>query len=362
MNDRERYANCMLGKPIDRVPFWVYWGPWGTTWKRWEREGKPADVKNHRGFAAPDTPPLVVPVQYGPCPPVPKQVLAKTDRYIEHVDEWGIIKRDLRNSTSMAQFLKFPVGGWDDWRRYKAEHLDPDHPDRVAGDWLATCRDWTSKGYPIQLGSFPAPSVYGGLRWLLGDEECLLAFYDAPDLVHEIMDHLTTVYLTVFRKVVQAGVRVDVIHVWEDMCGRQGPLISPRHVREFMLPCYRRIRQFAQESDIPLISVDSDGWVDPLIEPLMEGGMNEMFPFEVAAGCDVNDYRRRYPTLGMFGGIDKRVLAQDHGAIDAELDRIWPAVRAGRYIPDLDHLVPDDVSCDNYRYYVLSLRQRIYAG
>ena len=359
MNDRERFVNCMLGKPIDHVPFWVFWGPWGTTNKRWEREGKPPKT-DHRSFANPGMPPLTVPVKYGPCPEVPRKVLAKTERYVEHIDEWGIIKRDLRDSTSMAQFLKFPVAGWDDWRAYKHEHLDPEHPDRLAGDWLKTCHTWMDKGYPIQLGSFPAPSVYGGLRWMLGDEECLLAFYDAPDLVHDIMDHLTGVYLAVFAKVVAAGVKVDVIHVWEDMAGRQGPLISPAHVREFMLPCYRRIHQFAQEHAIPLISVDSDGWVDPLIPPLMEGGMNMMFPFEVAAGCDVNDYRKRYPQLGMFCGIDKRALAKNPAAIDAELDRVWPAVRAGRYIPDLDHLVPDDVSWDHYRYYVNALKERIF--
>jgi hypothetical protein len=46
MTDRERFVNCVLGKPVDRVPFWLFWGPWGRTWKRWEREGKPQEVAN----------------------------------------------------------------------------------------------------------------------------------------------------------------------------------------------------------------------------------------------------------------------------------------------------------------------------
>jgi len=36
--------------------------------------------------------------------------------------------------------------------------------------------------------------------------------------------------------------------------------------------------------------------------------MNRYLPFEVAAGNDVLDYRRRFPDLCMCGGIDKRVL------------------------------------------------------
>jgi uroporphyrinogen decarboxylase len=172
------------------------------------------------------------------------------------------------------------------------------------------------------------------------------------------MDHLTDLYLAVFERVVD-HVRVDVIHIWEDMCGRQGPLISPDHWREFMGPNYRRIKQFADRHDIPLISVDTDGYPDPIIPPMMEAGVNYLWPFEVAAGCDVNVFGARYPTLGMMGGVDKRALAEDPEAIDAELERVRPAVETGRYIPALDHCVPDDVSWNNYSHYAEALRELV---
>jgi uroporphyrinogen decarboxylase len=258
----------------------------------------------------------------------------------------------------MPAFLKFPVATRDDWERYKAERLDPHHPDRLAGRWREQCRDWMAKELPIQLGYFPDVTIYGGLRWLLGDEECLLAFYTDPELVHDIMTHLTDLYLTVFEAVVRE-VRVDLIHIWEDMCGRQGPLISPAHWREFMGPCYRRIKQFALEHDILIMSVDTDGNPDLIIPPMMEAGVNYLWPFEVAAGCDVNVFRERYPELAMMGGIDKRALANGPEAIDAELDRIWPAVLKGRYIPEMDHGIPDDVSWPNYLHYAHSLRERV---
>ncbi len=359
MDDRERFLACMTGRPVDRPPYWLVWGPWPQTWERWEREGKPPELTDHRSVFNPDKLPQVVPVNCGPCPRVERTVLEEDEDYVVFIDRWGIKRRDYKGGMSMPEFIEFPVGCVEDWERYKAERLDPDHPDRLAGDWREQCRQWTEEGYPIQLGYYPDVTLYGGVRWLLGDEECLLAFYDQPELVRDIMEHLTDLYLHVFSRVVDAGVRVDEIHVWEDMCGRQGPLISPAHWREFMAPGYRRIRDFADRHDIPLMSVDTDGYPDPIVPPMLEAGVNFLWPFEVAAGCDVNWFRAKYPDMGMMGGIDKRALATGPEAIDRELERIRPCVEEGRYVPALDHLIPSDVSWASYRHYAESLRRLV---
>jgi len=214
---------------------------------------------------------------------------------------------------------------------------------------------------PIQLGSFPDVGIYGSLRWLLGDEECLIAFRLDPELVHDIMEHMTALYLTLFEQVASAGIRVDVVHIWEDMCGKQGPLISPKDWRDFMGPCYKRIREFCDRNNIPILSVDTDGQPDLIVPPMMEAGVNFLFPMEVAAGCDVNIYREKYPNLAMMGGIDKRVLAKDPEAIDRELERVRPAMEKGRYIPELDHCIPNNISWQNYSYFAKRLGQMVGA-
>jgi len=91
----------------------------------------------------------------------------------------------------------------------------------------------------------------------------------------------------------------------------------------------------------------------------MEHGVNYLWPFEVAAGCDVNYFGNKYPSLGMWGGIDKRALAAGKKAIDRELERIRPAMEKGRYIPDMDHSIPDDVSWENYLHYAKALKKLI---
>jgi uroporphyrinogen decarboxylase len=62
--------------------------------------------------------------------------------------------------------------------------------------------------------------------------------------------------------------------------------------------------------------------------------------------------RRKYgKDLRIWGGVDKRALAQGPAAIDAELERIRPLIAEGGYIPHTDHSIPPDVSFTNFRYY-----------
>ncbi|NQU43831.1 hypothetical protein HQ520_11140 [bacterium] len=70
------------------------------------------------------------------------------------------------------------------------------------------------------------------------------------------------------------------------------------------------------------------------------------------AGIQPECIYRQYPELAIFGGIDKRILAQSKDAIDRELERILPVMRErGGYIPTCDHGVPEEVSYENYLHF-----------
>jgi uroporphyrinogen decarboxylase len=110
--------------------------------------------------------------------------------------------------------------------------------------------------------------------------------------------------------------------------------------------------------------VDCDGNVDQFIPLVLEGGLNGLLPFEVAAGSDVREVRRRYgKNLLIFGGIDKRALAQGKAAIDGELEsKVRPLLAEGGYFPMLDHYAPPDISFENYLYYKMKLKSMRRAG
>ena len=73
---------------------------------------------------------------------------------------------------------------------------------------------------------------------------------------------------------------------------------------------------------------------------------------------DVRRVRKDFPRLGMIGGLDKRALAQGKEAIDAELEaKVEEVWKTGGYLPALDHLIPPDVSYDNFKYYVTRMKE-----
>lgn len=113
-----------------------------------------------------------------------------------------------------------------------------------------------------------------------------------------------------------------------------------------------RARQLDQKRHL-FMQLDTDGKCMPVIDVYKKWiGMDVMSPFEVASGCDVVQVGKDYPALIMIHGIDKRILAKSKEAIDQELERIIPVMKArGGYIPACDHGVPAEVSLENYLHY-----------
>jgi len=102
-----------------------------------------------------------------------------------------------------------------------------------------------------------------------------------------------------------------VFGFWEDMGYNAGPLISPAMVRRFMYPQYRRVVDFARARGVRWFALDSDGRIDSLVPVWLEAGLDILYPFEVQAGMDVVELRKRFGReLRMFGGVDKRALAR----------------------------------------------------
>ena len=355
LTDGERFIRTVIGEETDRAPYGVGlgWQPWPATVERWKAETGLAEInlKEIFGFDYRDA----LPAQHqGIFPEFAPLVLEETGDFIVTRNERGTTMRNRRDLASMPDFLDYPVKARDDWDRLKGERLDPNAPGRSHEDWDAFRARIRKTGEAVVVGSYPY-GVFGGPREFMGAEEFLIAFCTDPAMVKDMMNHLTTLWLAVWE--MAAGeVQIDRIHIWEDMSGRQGSLISPKMVREFMMPCYDRIAAFARDAGVRVISVDTDGRVDELVPIFMAHGVNLIYPFEVQAGNDVRDYRRKHRSLGILGGLDKRALAKDRSAIDREVALAREMLTQGRYIPSYDHHIPPDVDWESYAYSARELK------
>jgi uroporphyrinogen decarboxylase len=165
-----------------------------------------------------------------------------------------------------------------------------------------------------------------------------------------------------FEPVVE-NCRIDFALLGEDMAYKNGPHMSPKLIREFMVPRYREETDLLKKHGIDLVFVDSDGDVRLIIPLWLEAGVNGTFPLEVMAGNDAVELRKKYPRdLRMVGNIDKMALIEGKEAIDRELERKLPyLLKEGGYLPTVDHGIPPEIPFEHYRHYMVRLKEYLDA-
>jgi hypothetical protein len=191
-------------------------------------------------------------------------------------------------------------------------------------------------------------------RELTGIENHLYAFYDMPELLHRISEHILKFYLTHLTKLL-AILPADVLYLSEDLSGKNGPMISPAHFEQFIGDYYRKLFPVLRKAGVRYIFVDTDGDFTALIGNFIAAGVDGFLPMDVNAGMDIVAVRRDYPKLRFIGGYNKLVVAQGSEAIDAEFRRIMPVVEQGGYIVGCDHQLPPETPLENYQYYIKRL-------
>ncbi|MCL1857950.1 MAG: hypothetical protein FWF92_01785 [Oscillospiraceae bacterium] len=260
-----------------------------------------------------------------------------------------------RRSGFMPEYVDHPVKDMKSWEEKCRWRMDPNSPERYAG----LEKNMRNIIKSVQEGGVVQQYSVGGymyLRSLMGPEGVLYKFYDEPELIHDCMktwfelaDKITAEH--------QKYVAIDELLLDEDICYKNGPLISPDMIKEFLFPYYQQLianiksRQIDKTRHL-FVHVATDGFVYPVIDLYKQIGMDYMSPFEVAADCDVVEVGKKYPDLLIRGGIDKRILAAGREAIDREIDRIMPVMKKrGGYIPTCDHGVPEEVDFNDYMHY-----------
>jgi hypothetical protein len=351
MTTRERVLAVFAGRVPDRIPN-VEFGYWEETITLWQRDGLPAHLRSDADLEEyfhldGITVFCQLPVRNGLWPPFEREIVSDdgTRRIIR--DEDGNLCEIRPGHSTMPRYIQFGLRTRDDWDRVKAERLNPDAEGRV-GDVGATVRRARETGRPL---FFHAGSLYGWLRNWMGLEGLSIALMTERGWVEEMMDHLTSLTLTMIERALP-GVPVDLAWWWEDMCYNRGPLMSPRLFREMLVPRYQRITGALRKLGITINVLDCDGSIRELVPGWLDAGINCMFPLE-AAHTDAFQLREEFgDNVLLFGGVNKLALIAGEEAIDREMERLIPLVRRGRYIPCLDHRVPADVSLANYRYYL----------
>ncbi|MBI5726092.1 MAG: hypothetical protein HZA50_19185 [Planctomycetes bacterium] len=363
MNARERWIKTMTFANPDRIPF-EPGGPRESTLARWHKEGLPegkhyyAHLLETLGIEPqPAGKPVGLGVDFRMIPQFEEKVIEHRDgHYIcqdwkgnicEISDQFDLTYLREAKDFVTRRWLRCPVENRNDWLAMKTRY-DPDAPGRFPADFVRRCRQAADRDWLLSI-HFSGP--FWQMREWCGFEGLCFMMVEQPELVDEMAAFWSDFVATMLDRIFQ-HIAPDMVHISEDMAYKAKAMISPDMVRRFCMPSWGRWSSQARQAGCPVVEIDSDGYVGELIPLWIESGINATDPVEVAAHCDINEFRGRFGRqMAYCGGVDKRCMAKGGSVIADELKRIEPVVRSGGYIPGCDHGVPSDISWPDFVHY-----------
>ncbi|HET6429462.1 MAG TPA: uroporphyrinogen decarboxylase family protein [Phycisphaerae bacterium] len=357
MTDRERFNRQMHYQPVDRC-FNMEFGYWQENFSAWPMFVD-NDVTNNaeadRFFNFDRIAGAGGNIWLHPT--FPRRIVQETDDKQIIMNAEGLLAEVPKDGhDTIPHFIKASVVTPDDWRRCKAERMRLDDPVRTIDVEALRRQHPADRDYPLGIN---CGSMIGKVRDLLTFEGLAYACYDYPDMVEDMVE---TCCQLVEHALDQVLGRIDFDYAsgWEDICFKNGPIVSLGFFQRVILPRYKRIGDRLHAAGIDLWYTDCDGDVRRLLPGFLAAGINCLFPYEVNSCIHPAKLLAEYgKDLRIMGGIDKLEMRKGKQAIRKYLKSVAPLVERGGYIPFCDHRCPPDVNPDDYLYY-LDLKEQMF--
>ena len=365
MNYRENVNAILHYQPFEKMPI-VSFGYWGETVQKWADEGhitrEEADGYCRYGDNSEADRAIMKRLGFdfnwnscyggnvGLYPAFDRKVLEqKADGGQVIRDEQGLIVLVKPGVVSIPAEIGTTLTDREVWEKEYLPRLQWE-AERIDTSLFESLKDDSQRQLPVGLH---CGSLMGYMRNLLGVEELSYLYVDDPELYEEIANTLAGLCYQSVKAILETGAKFDYAHFWEDICYKNGPLVSPDGFRQMIGPHYRKITNLLKEHGVDIVSVDCDGWIDTLLPIWLENGVNTMFPIEVGTwNASIAPWREKYgKDLRGVGGMNKTVFARDYQAVDQEVERLRPLMELGGYIPCPDHRVAPDAKFENVQYY-----------
>lgn len=277
------------------------------------------------------------------------------DGKIKVINEYGVIMLEKPGSRSIPLEIDHLLKDRKSWEEHFLPRLQFSE-DRIDKDELQRICNNPEREDP--LGLF-CGSLFGQIRNMMGIEGVSYLYADDEELYDEIINTIGELCYKTTEMILASGAKFDFAHFWEDICFKNGPLVSPRLFEKKVGPHYKRITELVNGYGINIVSVDCDGVIDALISIWLDNGVNTMFPIEVGTwNASIKPWRDKYgKDIRGVGGMNKNVFAEDYAAVDAEIERLKPLVDLGGFIPCVDHRIPPTAKWENIQYYCDRMRK-----
>lgn len=255
-------------------------------------------------------------------------------------DEWGIVWQV--PDTGIPYVVQHPIADESDLDDYTPP--DPDTDYRLESLQMAVER---FKGERAVL--FLGHDAFEFSHYLRGLDNLLMDYVLNPDLVRRLARMVMDYKKRVLARAAEMG--ADILSTGDDYAHNFGPMMSPAHFEEFVLPHLQEAVDTAHEAGVPFMK-HTDGNLWAILDMILDTGIDILDPIEPVAGMDIGRVKEQYgDRIALAGNVDcsyllpratpeeveeavKETLAKGGvggGLILASSNSIHPAVKPENY-------------------------------
>jgi uroporphyrinogen decarboxylase len=268
---------------------------------------------------------------------------------VTYRDEWGITWQV--GGDGIPYCVGHPIerpGDLDAYRR-----PDPDAPHRLETLRLAVER-FGGRRAVVFLGH----EAFEFSHYLRGMERLLMDYVLEPEFARRLARLVMDYKRRVLERAAELG--ADILCTGDDYAHNSAPIMSPGHFERFVLPYLREAVDVAKAAGKPFLK-HTDGCLWPILEMIVETGIDVLDPLEPVAGMDMGRVKEAYgERIALAGSVDCSHLLP-HGTpeqvVEAVKETLAKGGVGGGLILASSNSIHPGVNPANYRAMVQAGRQ-----
>ena len=255
-----------------------------------------------------------------------------------------VIEEPLANVTGVDEVMNFPIPD-----PYAAGRMD---------DAQAYIRKYQSDYFIIgdlELSMFE-------MAWhMVGLEKFMMDMALGETYVEALLDRVMEFTIGIGKQLAQLG--VDGIWTGDDFGAQNGMMIAPKMWRQIFKPRFADLFSELKASNPEvLVMYHSDGAVAPILEDLVEIGMDVFNPVQPnVPGHEPDELKAKFgDKLSFWGAIDQQYLLPNGSPAEIEKDvqeKIEALGAGGGYLCSPAHIVQSDTSMDNVEVFIAAVQK-----
>jgi uroporphyrinogen decarboxylase len=255
-------------------------------------------------------------------------------------DEWGMIKKDSGQAHSFP--IDGPIRTMKDLEKYIPP--DPHVPERFRSVERAVELHGGKKALILHLNDvFSIPSR------MMPFDHFMMLLIDEPETVRALVNISVDVNLKLAEEAVKRGVKI--IYTGDDYAYKSGPMVSPVQFEEIFYPGLKRVMKGYKDLGL-LIIKHTDGNILPILDMIIDSGIDCLDPIDPTAGMDLAYMKDTYgEQLVLKGNVDCAHTLTFKGVEETIEETKWClniGMKGGCYILSSSNSIHSEVKPENF--------------